>query len=183
MNIKNSPFFKQTELVLRVLPHVALESCFALKGGTAINLFVQDLPRLSVDIDLTYLPIESRNDTLIHIGDALKRIADLIRQAGIKIQEAKYESKYVIKLFVHYQGVQIKIEPNIVIRGTVFPCEKRHLVPNAENIFERFTSIQTLSIADLYGGKLCAALDRQHPKDLLSCAQLLCEIKFWRAKS
>jgi hypothetical protein len=40
-------------LLVEVLPVVAGEPCFALKGGTAINLFVRDLPRLSVDIDLT----------------------------------------------------------------------------------------------------------------------------------
>jgi len=50
----------QVELLLRVLPYVAKEKVFALKGGTAINLFVRDLPRLSVDIDLTYLPFEDR---------------------------------------------------------------------------------------------------------------------------
>jgi len=47
---------KQVALLIRALPIVAGEECFALKGGTAINLFIRDMPRLSVDIDLTYLP-------------------------------------------------------------------------------------------------------------------------------
>jgi hypothetical protein len=51
---------RQVELLIRTLPHIADESCFALKGGTAINLFIRDMPRLSVDIDLTYLPIARR---------------------------------------------------------------------------------------------------------------------------
>lgn len=51
---------QQVSLLLSVLPEVAKESCFALHGGTAINLFVRDMPRLSVDIDLTYLPLEDR---------------------------------------------------------------------------------------------------------------------------
>jgi predicted nucleotidyltransferase component of viral defense system len=48
---------KQVKLLIRILPFIAEEDCFALKGGTAINLFVRNMPRLSVDIDLTYLPV------------------------------------------------------------------------------------------------------------------------------
>jgi hypothetical protein len=54
----DNPFYRQVVLLIELLPLVARERCFALKGGTAINLFVRDLPRLSVDIDLTYLPIK-----------------------------------------------------------------------------------------------------------------------------
>ena len=63
--MKDSPFFKQAELMLRTLPLIAAEKCFALKGGTAINLFIRDMPRLSVDVDLTYLPIEPREKSLM----------------------------------------------------------------------------------------------------------------------
>ena len=56
----NSPYFKQVQLLVSVLPVVAKQECFALKGGTAINLFVRELPRLSVDIDLVYLPNRER---------------------------------------------------------------------------------------------------------------------------
>lgn len=173
--MKLSPFFKSAELVLRVLPHVAKELDFALKGGSAINLFVQDLPRLSVDIDLTYLPIKPRNASLTHIGAALGRITESIKRAmpGVKIQETKYESRYVVKLFIDYQEIRIKIEPNIVIRGTVFPYEVRELVSHAKTLFELGARIQTLSVADLYGGKLCAALDRQHPRDIFDVKILM----------
>ena len=68
-------YFQQTELLFRVLPYVAQEPCFALKGGTAINLFVRNMPRLSVDIDLTYLPLASRQTALAEIDAALVRIA------------------------------------------------------------------------------------------------------------
>ena len=72
----------QVALLVRVLPHVAQESVFALKGGTAINLFYRDLPRLSVDIDLTYLPIKDRNESLAEINAAMDRIAAAI-ESGI----------------------------------------------------------------------------------------------------
>jgi hypothetical protein len=57
-------FRKQAALLVRTIPLVAAETCFALKGGTAINLFVRDMPRLSVDIDLTYPPVEDRATSL-----------------------------------------------------------------------------------------------------------------------
>lgn len=58
---RNRIYFKQVQLLIRCLPIIAKEPNFALKGGTVINLFVQEMPRLSVDIDLVYLPIEARN--------------------------------------------------------------------------------------------------------------------------
>ncbi len=60
----SSPFYKQVGLLVQLLPFVGQKRCFALKGGTAINLFVRDLSRLSVDIDLTYLPMAERNQAL-----------------------------------------------------------------------------------------------------------------------
>ena len=62
---------RQVDLLLQVLPYVAKEKNFALKGGTAINLFIRDMPRLSVDIDLTYLPLEARSIALANIQQAL----------------------------------------------------------------------------------------------------------------
>lgn len=73
--MKDTPFFKQADLLIQVMPFVNAEECFALKGGTAINFFVRDFPRLSVDIDLVYLPVEDRPTTLRGIDAALQRIA------------------------------------------------------------------------------------------------------------
>jgi hypothetical protein len=80
--VKDSPYYKQAELMLKTIPHVAAERSFALKGGTAINLFVRDMPRLSVDIDLTYLTIdEARETALRNISAALDRIAGAIKKS------------------------------------------------------------------------------------------------------
>lgn len=174
--MKQSRFFPQAELLLRSLPHVAAERCFALKGGTAINFFVRDMPRLSVDIDLVYLPIQPRETSLREIGEALQRIARGIQRtlANIEIHEVRtQDSDHVIRLIVRQQGAQIKIEPNLVIRGTVFPGDTRDLVAAAEELFELAVSTTVVSIADLYAGKICAALDRQHPRDLFDVNLLL----------
>jgi predicted nucleotidyltransferase component of viral defense system len=175
--LKDSPFFKQAELMLKTIPHVATESCFALKGGTAINLFVRDMPRLSVDIDLAYLPVgEPRETALKKSSEALGRIAATIKRTitGTRVQESRArEPEHVIRLIVSTGATRIKIEPNEIIRGSVFPSEERELSQRAEDLFELSVRARALSLADLYAGKLCAALDRQHPRDLFDVKILL----------
>jgi len=74
---------EQARLMLRVLQNVAPESCFALKGGTAINFFVRDMPRLSVDIDLTYLPVKPRMDSLKEIDKHREQLYKLKKVLGL----------------------------------------------------------------------------------------------------
>lgn len=173
--MRDSPYFKQAESMLRMMLFVAKEDCFALKGGTAINLFVRDMQRLSIDIDLTYLPFEDRQTSLSNIGEALKRIADAIEPAS-KVQRNTMQEDgktYVCKLIVNTAGGVVKVEPNPVFRGSVFEPARRSLVARAQEVFELSVAINTLSDADLYGSKLCAALDRQHPRDLFDIMVLL----------
>lgn len=175
--MRKSPYFEQAKLMLRVIPQVTAQRCFALKGGTAINLFMRDMPRLSVDIDLAYLPIdEERATALGNISNALTRIVAAIKKAmpGIRIQEGRaHGSKRINKLVVANGPTRIIIEPNEVIRGAVLPPIERELSKRAEETFELSVTARTLSTADLYGGKLCAALDRQHPRDLFDVNILL----------
>lgn len=64
----------QVDLLVRAIPIVAEEEQFALKGGTAINLFYRNLPRLSVDIDLVYVPLDERQTALANIDVAMDRM-------------------------------------------------------------------------------------------------------------
>ncbi len=164
---------KQVALLLRVLPAVAEESCFALKGGTAINLFVRDMPRLSVDIDLTYVPIAPRAKSLAAINRAMQLIAVRLKDAlpRAHINEVLIEGA-VTRLVVRLEGVQIKIEVTPVLRGCVYAPERRTVSPKVESAFG-FAEIAVVSFADLYAGKLVAALDRQHPRDLFDVMLLL----------
>lgn len=79
----NERYRKQVVLLVQGIPAVAEEQDFALKGGTAINLFIRDMPRLSVDIDLTFLPVMPRDESLAAIEAALPRIKERI-EASIK---------------------------------------------------------------------------------------------------
>lgn len=161
----------QVALLLRVLPEVEKETCFALHGGTAINLFVRDMPRLSVDIDLTYVPLEDRATSLENISEALLHLKTNIEKV---IPTATiHHQKELSKLQIADQGVQIKVEVNQTNRGILSPTEKRILCDTAQNAFDAFCSVPVVSIGQLYGGKLCAALDRQHPRDLFDVKLLM----------
>lgn len=164
----------QTRLLLRCLPELDRHLCFALKGGTAINLFVRDLPRVSVDIDLTYLPLKPRTAALAEIGEQLRSFGDDIaaRIPGAAIHEQLADGQ-LVRLTVTTSDAVIKIEPNTVLRGSVYPPGNRELSPTAQQRFEAYVRVQCLSEADLYAGKLCAALDRQHPRDLYDVKLLL----------
>jgi hypothetical protein len=112
--MENPAYKNQVKLLLAVLPEIAKESCFALHGGTAINMFVRNLPRLSVDIDLTYRPIEDRQTSLRKINESLerikKRIERVIRSGDVMhIQNA---GKLQISA-----GADIKLEVNLVSRS------------------------------------------------------------------
>ncbi len=169
----NSIYRRQVQLLVRVLPLVDTEKCFALKGGTAINLFYRALPRLSVDIDLLYIPMDDRETALINIRAALSRISKLITQTipDSQVQEA-HEQSEALRLIVSQGEVRIKVELSPVIRGTVFPEERKEVSEEVEREFG-YVEMQVASLPDLYAGKLCAALDRQHPRDLFDVKFLL----------
>lgn len=169
-------FRQQVQLLVSVLPLVADESCFALKGGTAINLFVRDLPRLSVDIDLTYLPVADRAKSVTEIDNSLKRIGARIVSVfpDVTVQGSAPGGRGAINKLVvrtkHRQ--QIKIEVTPVLRGCVY---EPVVMPVSERVEDEFgfARVQVLSFADLYAGKILAALDRQHPRDLFDVHLLL----------
>lgn len=173
--MKNSKFYPQVILLLDVLPYIAKETCFALKGGTAINLFIRNFPRLSVDADLTYLGNESRDIALQKTEEALFRIKnDLEKQIGARVTSSSRQSQTTdIKLFVNRDGVQVKIEANPVLRGVLYPVQTMSLNAKVVSEFDKEFDIQVSSLPDLYGGKIAAALDRQHPRDLFDVNLLL----------
>ncbi|MCS6238718.1 nucleotidyl transferase AbiEii/AbiGii toxin family protein [Shewanella baltica] len=171
---KSSIYYQQVTLLIRMLPLVAQEKVFALKGGTAINLFVRNFPRLSVDIDLAYLPLEPREQALQSVKEALGRLtAQINLQPNLSavFQDNKYDE---LRVVVTSDRVTIKIEVSPVARGTL---HKAVLMPVVELVEEEFgyAEIPVVSLPDLYGGKLCAAMDRQHPRDLFDVKMLLAE--------
>ena len=160
-------YISQADLLLQVIPHIATEKTLALKGGTAINLFLRKMPRLSVDIDLTYLPFDNRKTALTNISESLGRIRERIEKSipDITVNKHTFEGNDV-KLLVQSKKAQIKIEANTTTRGHLHPARLLQVNETVQERFKKFAAIQVVSDAELYGGKICAALDRQHPRDL-----------------
>jgi len=163
----------QVRLILQLVPIIAREQCFALKGGTAINLFIRELPRLSVDIDLTYLPVHRREEALTAIDAAFRRIesAALSLISGAKSTQHLVEGS-TLRLVIRANRAQVKIECSPVVRGVVNKPVLMQVSDAVEAGFG-FAEMSVASFDDLYAGKLVAALDRQHPRDLFDVALLL----------
>lgn len=164
----------QVRLLLKVLPLLSKTKVFALKGGTAINFFVRDFPRFSIDIDLTYLPVKNRTGSLQDIAKGVSQVKNEIEKHLPNISVNTQKSGGILsKLLIKLDKAQIKLEVNTVLRGSIYDSVEMELSPSLQSEFNLYIAVQTLSFQDLYGGKLCAALDRQHPRDLYDVRLLL----------
>ncbi|MBN9459655.1 MAG: nucleotidyl transferase AbiEii/AbiGii toxin family protein [Burkholderiales bacterium] len=160
-------------LLLAVTPEVFTNDIFAMKGGTAINLFVQDMPRLSVDIDVVYRPWQiARDEALKAINGELAAIAQRVEPLGMQTRLVRAKDLGDTKLIVENNCSQVKIEVNVVFRGTVLPVERKALSAKTSDLFGVEFDAPILARDELYAGKLVAALDRQHPRDLFDVWQL-----------
>lgn len=168
----NQTYLDTARLLVQIAPLVFVDDTFALKGGTAINLFVRDMPRLSVDLDLVFpdhtLP---RDEALARINEAVRQAAERLKRRGLQVH-APAAVAGETKLLVRRGPVQVKIEVNFVMRGTVRPVRQASLTPVARDVLMADLEIPVVSLEDVYGGKLVAALDRQHPRDLFDVMQL-----------
>jgi predicted nucleotidyltransferase component of viral defense system len=176
----NSIYKDKVRLLLRILPIITDEECFAIHGGTAINLFVNNLYRLSVDIDITYIPLEDRTSSIKHINEALERISSRITELlkGVRV----IPRLDICKLTCEYHGCQVKIEVNQTKRGII--GGKTVIMPlctKAQDMFEMEVEARIVPLTLLYGGKIAAALSRQHPRDMFDISHMsisLAEAKY-----
>ncbi|MFS8455693.1 nucleotidyl transferase AbiEii/AbiGii toxin family protein [Xanthomonas campestris] len=160
-------------LLLDIAPAVFANDIFAMKGGTAINLFVQDMPRLSVDIDVVYLPWQvPRDQALQAINQELAAIAERVAPMGVKTRLIHSKDLGDTKLIAENDSTQVKVEVNVVFRGSVLPITRLPLSAMTRDRFGVEFDVPTLAPDELYAGKLVAAMDRQHPRDLFDAWQM-----------
>jgi predicted nucleotidyltransferase component of viral defense system len=169
----NQTYLDTARLLTQIAPFVFADGTFALKGGTAINLFIRDMPRLSVDLDLVF-PDHSlpRDAALARINDAIRQSAERLNARGFKTHAPATAEAGETKLLVRRGNVEVKVEVNFVMRGTVQPVRTAALTPAARDTLLAELEIPVVSLEDVYGGKLVAAMDRQHPRDLFDVMQL-----------
>lgn len=169
----NKIYLDTARLLTQVAPLVFVDDAFALKGGTAINLFVRDMPRLSVDLDLVFVDHRlGREEALAKINGVVKNAAERLKKRGFQIHVASAVDAGETKLLVKRDKLQVKVEVNFVLRGTVHPVKLQSLSAKAREVLQADLELPVVSFEDLYGGKLVAALDRQHPRDLFDVMEL-----------
>lgn len=170
----NQDYIDTVRLLLAVAPAVFQSPRFAMKGGTALNLFVQDMPRLSVDIDVVFTDHTLDRETALQaIGGDLNGVKSAISTLGHRAVLATTKSGDDVKLFVDGNGVRVKIEVNFVFRGTVLPVVQSALIQTAQDLFTTEIVLPVLDTAELYGSKLVAAMDRQHPRDIFDVMRMV----------
>jgi hypothetical protein len=169
----NRTYLETARLLTQVAPLILSNDTFALKGGTAINLFVRDMPRLSVDLDLVFPNHRlTREQALDRINAAIREAADRLNSRGFQTYAVAAADAGETKLLVRRGGVEVKVEVNFVMRGTVYPVRAGSLTAKARDLLMADLDLPVVATEDLYGGKLVAALDRQHPRDLFDVMQL-----------
>lgn len=170
----NEIYEKTTQLLLRVAPSVFKSGKFALKGGTAINLFIREMPRLSVDLDLVFIDHTlDRTAALAAISTATHEIAEDLRRQRLEVRVGGVTGGDA-KIFIRGDdGILVKVDINHVMRGAVLPVCNAAITKAAQDRFKMSVTVPMLSPSEVYAGKLIAALDRQHPRDLFDVHQLL----------
>jgi len=170
----------QAALLIDILLETAKEDNFALHGGTAINLFHLNMPRLSVDIDLTFVPFsDNRSEDLNKIRQSLESVKSRLKSTfpNIRFEDEK-RAEEELKLLCTKDNATVKVEVNQINRGLIAETCTKILCSRAEEKFDRFCEIKTVSASQLWGGKLNAALERQHPRDIFDVKNMLREIGF-----
>jgi predicted nucleotidyltransferase component of viral defense system len=167
-------YIDTVRLLLAIAPTVFASGRFAMKGGTALNLFVQDMPRLSIDIDVVYVDHHpDREAALKTISAELAAMKAALKAKGYRATLPANTQGDEVKLVVGNDATQVKVEVNFVFRGSVLPVETRSLVATAQDLFTTDVAIPVLATPELYGSKLVAAMDRQHPRDIFDVLHML----------
>lgn len=170
----NQNYIDTVRLLLAIAPAVFTSGRFAMKGGTALNLFVQEMPRLSVDIDLVFVDHRpDRQGALQTIAQELAAMQAALAGKGYRSHVPANAEGDDVKLVVSNEAAQVKVEVNFVFRGTALPVETRSLVAAAQELFTTDLAVPVLATAELYGSKLVAAMDRQHPRDIFDVVHML----------
>lgn len=158
---------KCVKLLIDILPIIGGQTDFAIKGGTAINLFYQDFPRYSEDIDLTYLPIGDRQTSLIDIARKLVFVGKQIEESVFEttVRKKRGGGNLETRISASREFANVKIEVSPVAHGTLFSPANISVSESVKN-FYKDTSMLVVRFEEVYAGKFSAALDRSLPRDL-----------------
>jgi predicted nucleotidyltransferase component of viral defense system len=131
------------------------------------------MPRLSVDLDLVFPDHTlSREEALQRINETIRQSVARLEKQGFRTHASAAAESGETRLLMRQGAIEVKIEVDFVMRGTVDPVRTGTLTHNARETLQADLEIPIASLEDVYGGKLVAAMDRQHPRDLFDVLQL-----------
>lgn len=169
----NQNYIDTVRLLLDIAPAVFASPRFAMKGGTALNLFIQDMPRLSVDIDVAFTDHALPRDEALKAIDAdLADAAKALESRGYATVRPRKDTGEDVKLLVRSDTAEVKVEVNQIFRGVLMPTRQTSLGAAAQDRFTSGLTVPMLDYREVYGGKLAAAMDRQHPRDIFDVLKM-----------
>lgn len=161
-------------LLKGIWEHPFLKERLVLKGGTALNLFILNVPRLSVDIDLNYIGATDKEIMQAErpklekaIGSVCEREGFILRQSPTEHAGGKWLLRYE-SAFGH--GANLTIDVNFMFRIPLWPLTTMRSHKVGSYMAEQ---IPMLDINEIAAGKLCALFSRQTARDLFDAHQLL----------
>ena len=170
------------EILNKIFAHPVLNKFYALKGGTALNLFYFNIPRLSVDIDLNYQGLD-RSEMLENKKEHEKIFQKLFQEKGYTVKRMPEEHAGG-KWRLNYKNIMgqdqnLEVDLAYMLRVPLMPTEIR-----SSNDFCGFKAqnIRVLNIHELAAGKFCALLSRCKPRDLFDAHLLLHNISWNKQK-
>jgi len=170
----NDNFINTVRLLLKIAPTVFHSGKFALKGGTAINLFIREMPRLSVDLDLIYIDhTKPREEAFADISASVNEICVRLKTQSLDAFIKPGTKELDSKVFVRDGNTEVKVEINHVMRGVISTVDATSITQAVKDRFKTNVTVPMVSHDEVYAGKLVAAMDRQHPRDLFDVHQLI----------
>ncbi len=148
---------------------------FALKGGTALNLYGLNMPRLSLDVDLVFLPEVKAEEASWLQGEALFQFQKLIEQRlpDAEVMSRLDSAQNINALVVRLRRIETAVELVPTTRGHLYPLEKKNLCALGRIYWHHPLPAQLVSWAEVCAGKFMARLERQKARDLMDCDNIL----------
>ena len=171
--------FRLTEILNFLNTDTLTKDCLALKGGTAINLTIFDLPRLSVDIDLDFTQNIGREEMLI-VREKLKTTLQKYMAANGYDLSPKSKFPHALDSFVftytNCGGVKdnIKVEINYSLRAHILPIERVETT-----VLGKTVGVRRLAKTELFASKIVALLSRTAPRDLYDIHNMIRQSVFF----
>ncbi len=161
------------QLLDAIRSHPFLKDKLVLKGGTALNLFIFDVPRLSIDIDLNYVGAVDREAMLAERPKVEEALQAVFSRGGFTVRRVPAEhagGKWQLRYpSAGGQGSNLEVDVNFMFRIPLWPV--KNMDSRQLGIWQAI-GIHVVDVHELAAGKLSALISRRQARDLFDCSNL-----------